>query len=75
VYILISILLVSLTSLVGMLAVAIDSKRLSRFLPYLVSLAAGALLGAAGAHCGVRGLLPRGKDFIDSLLLLANEIR
>jgi len=44
-----SVLLVTAASLLGMLALALG-KRLHRALPYLVSLAAGALLAAAAAH-------------------------
>ena len=73
-YILISILLVSVTSLVGMLAVAIDRKRLSRFLPYLVSLAAGALLGAAGAHLLPEAIQQLGTDWHLSALLVGGFV-
>ncbi len=45
-----SLVVVSLTSLVGMVALAFKRERLDAMLPYLVSLAAGALLGVAGAH-------------------------
>ncbi|MDQ2898353.1 MAG: ZIP family metal transporter [Acidobacteriota bacterium] len=48
-YTLASVVLVSGASLVGMLTLALG-RRLRRALPYLVSLAAGALLGAAAAH-------------------------
>ena len=45
-----SVLLVSLFSFVGVLFIAIDEKRLKRMLLFLVSFAAGALLGGAFLH-------------------------
>jgi zinc and cadmium transporter len=45
-----SILLVSLLSLAGMVALALSGEALRKALPYLVALAAGGLLGGASFH-------------------------
>jgi zinc and cadmium transporter len=50
IYTLASVALVAGAALTGMLALAFDPKRLSRMVPLLVSLAAGALLGTAFGH-------------------------
>ena|SRR5438477_4370086 len=50
VYSLVSVAVVSATALVGTVALALQRRLLERLLPFSVSLAAGALLGAAGAH-------------------------
>ncbi len=69
-YTLASVLVVSLVSLIGLLALSQDAARLRRFQLYLVSLAAGSLLGGAVLH-----LLPEAVDRLGtglpfSLLLL-----
>ena len=56
-YTLLSVLLVSLVSLTGLFALSQDTERLRRLQLYLVSLAAGTLLGAAFLH-----LLPEAVD-------------
>ena len=58
-YTLLSVLLVSVVSLVGLLALSQDAARLRRLQLYLVSLAAGSLLGGAFIH-----LLPEAVDRI-----------
>jgi zinc and cadmium transporter len=70
-YTLLSVLLVSLVSLVGLFALSQDPGRLRRLQLYLVSLAAGSLLGGAVLH-----LLPEAVDRLGtgmpfSLYLLA----
>jgi zinc and cadmium transporter len=50
VYILISVILVSLVSFVGVLFIALKEKTLNRLLNFLVSFACGALLGGAFLH-------------------------
>lgn len=70
-YTLLSVLLVSLVSLVGLFALSQDPIRLRRLQLYLVSLAAGSLLGGAVLH-----LLPEAVDRLGtgmpfSLYLLA----
>lgn len=49
-YTLISVFVVSLISLIGILTLSINSKKLSKTLVYLVSFAAGALLGDSFLH-------------------------
>lgn len=49
-YTIISVLIVSLISFVGVLALAINIKRLNKIILYLVSFAAGTLLGDAFIH-------------------------
>ena len=66
-----SLLAVSLTSLVGISVVAINPNRLQRALPYLISLAAGALLGVAGAHLLPEAIEQLGSDWHLSALLMA----
>lgn len=73
-YILVSVTLVSLTSLIGMLSLAFDRDRLNRLLPYLISLAAGALLGAAGAHLLPEAIQQLGSDWHLAGLFLAGFI-
>jgi zinc and cadmium transporter len=53
-----SVLLVSLASFAGVLFIAMDEKRLRRVLLFLVSFAAGALLGGAFLH-----LLPESAEY------------
>jgi len=72
--ILLSVTLVGLTSLVGMMTVALDPKRLNRALPFLVSLAAGALLGVAGAHILPEAIREMGRDWHLSALLMAGFV-
>ncbi|MDQ6664028.1 MAG: ZIP family metal transporter [Acidobacteriota bacterium] len=69
-YTLASVLLVTCASLVGMLTLALG-KRMHRALPYLVSLAAGALLGAAAAHLLPEAVERLGAGRRFSALLLA----
>lgn len=45
-----SVLLVSLISLIGLLAVALKTENLKRFMSYMISFSAGALLGDAFIH-------------------------
>jgi zinc and cadmium transporter len=45
-----SVIIVSLISLIGVFSISIDSKKLARMLLFLVSFAAGALLGGALLH-------------------------
>jgi zinc and cadmium transporter len=49
-YALVSVLLISLISLIGAVTLSLDGRRLGRILFLLVSLAVGALLGAAVIH-------------------------
>lgn len=49
-YTLISVIFVSLVSLVGVFTLAVNQKRLYKFLIYLVSFSAGALMGDAFIH-------------------------
>jgi len=49
-YSLISVIIVSLISLLGVIAIYIEAERLKKFLIYMVSFAAGALLGDAFIH-------------------------
>jgi zinc and cadmium transporter len=49
-YTVVSVFLVSLVSLVGIISISIDEKKLRRMLLFLVSFAAGALLGGAFLH-------------------------
>lgn len=50
IYTLISVLIVSLISVIGIFALAIDQKKLGKILMYLVSLSTGTLLGDAFIH-------------------------
>jgi len=50
IYTLASVLIVSLISVIGVFALAIDQKKLGRILMYLVSLSTGTLLGDAFIH-------------------------
>lgn len=50
IYTLISVLIVSLISVIGIFTLSIDQKKLYKYLIYLVSLAAGTLLGDAFVH-------------------------
>ncbi|MFV0390481.1 MAG: ZIP family metal transporter [Paludibacteraceae bacterium] len=61
IYALISTLIVSVISLIGVLLFAINSKKLERFLLYLVSFSVGALLGNAFFH-----LIPESYFHIES---------
>ena len=67
---LISVFIVSLISLVGILTLSINNQKLKKFLIYLISFSAGALLGDAFIH-----LLPetikRGFTLTSSLSILA----
>ncbi|MEK6889104.1 MAG: ZIP family metal transporter [Nanoarchaeota archaeon] len=49
-YALISVLIVSLISLVGVISLSVGAERLRKFLIYLISFSAGALLGDAFIH-------------------------
>jgi len=49
-YTILSVFIVSLISLIGVFTLSIDSKKLSKFLIYFVSLSAGTLLGDAFIH-------------------------
>jgi len=49
-YTIASVLIVSLISLIGVLTISINTKKLNKFLIYLVSFATGALLGDAFLH-------------------------
>jgi zinc and cadmium transporter len=57
-----------------MLTIAVDRERLNRLLPYLVSLAAGALLGVAGSHLLPEAIQQLGTDWHLSALLLAGFV-
>ena len=48
VYTLASVIAVSLISLIGLLTISVSMERLRKFLIFLVSFAAGSLLGGAG---------------------------
>jgi len=75
IYALASVALISLISLVGAVTLALDPKRLERMLFLLVSLAVGALLGAAVIH-----LIPSAYEALDGdgttvgLLVLAGVL-
>jgi len=65
-YTLVAVSVVSLLSLVGVLTIARDRKRLESLLGVLVSLAAGVLLGSAMIH-----LLPEAADQLSNDLLVS----
>ncbi|MEE9190694.1 MAG: ZIP family metal transporter, partial [Candidatus Neomarinimicrobiota bacterium] len=50
IYTLISVLIISLISLVGIFTISLNQKRLEKILQYLVSFAVGSLLGGAFIH-------------------------
>lgn len=72
-YIVVSVIIVSLISLIGIFTLAVNESRLKKILLYLVSLSAGALLGDAFIH-----LLPeaaeKGFTFNTSLAVLSGIV-
>lgn len=65
-YVLISVVIVSFISLIGVFALAISRERLKRVVVFLVSFAAGALFGDAIIH-----LLPKSFENMESELLVS----
>lgn len=72
-YTLISVLAVSLISLIGIVTLSINTKRLHKILIYLVSLAAGALLGDVFLHL-IPELIEEGSFTIQTSLLILGGI-
>jgi zinc and cadmium transporter len=70
IYTLISVLIVSLLSFVGVFTLSVDQKKLYKYLIYLVSLAAGTLLGEAFFHLIPEAYENENKVFISFSLLL-----
>lgn len=68
-YTLLSVIIVSLISLVGVFAFAISAEKLKKVLIYLVSFAAGTLLGDAFIH-----LIPEAFSEIENTVLLSLSI-
>lgn len=64
VYALVSVILVSLISFIGILVVAINTQRLSKIILFLVSFAAGSMFGDAFIH-----LLPEAFERIENTLI------
>lgn len=65
-YILTATILISLASLIGIITLSINEKKLSRILLFLVALSAGALMGGAFLH-----LLPEAAEKVESGMLFA----
>lgn len=63
-YILLSTFLISLISFIGILTLALKKKLLNKILLFLVSLAAGALIGGAFLH-----LIPEALEFTNNIFL------
>ncbi|MBM3232330.1 ZIP family metal transporter [Candidatus Pacearchaeota archaeon] len=72
-YTLISVLAVSLISLIGIVTLSINTKRLHKILIYLVSLAAGALLGDVFLHL-IPELIEEGSFTIQTSLLILGGV-
>ncbi|GAF75371.1 unnamed protein product [marine sediment metagenome] len=70
-YSLISVFIVSLISLIGVFSLSIKLKKLKKILLFLVSFAAGALLGGAFIHLLPEIAEKKGLDLTDSLAILA----
>ncbi len=69
-YILISVVLVSLVSLIGIISLMLSKKRLSGILLFLVSLSAGTLFGGAFIHILPEAVEKQGFTLTLSLLVL-----
>ncbi|MFA5031041.1 MAG: ZIP family metal transporter, partial [Patescibacteria group bacterium] len=68
-YSLISVVIVSFISLIGVFTLTLSDERIKKSLLYLVSFAAGALLGDAFLH-----LVPEAFELSDAYLLLSTNI-
>lgn len=69
-YTLISVILVSLVSLIGVISLLLSKKKLSGILLFLVSLSAGTLFGGAFLHLLPEAVEKQGFSFTISLLVL-----
>ena len=70
-YSLISVFIVSLISLIGIITLSINSKKLERALIYMISFSAGALLGDAFIHLLPEAVESSGFTFSVSLFILS----